>query len=31
MAKDFNFQYRFKIHNTELSLAEDSSLETFLA
>ena len=31
MAKDFKFQYRFKIHNTELSLTEDYSLGTILA
>ena len=31
MAKDFKFQYRFKIHNIELNLTEDYSLETVLA
>ena len=31
MAKDFKFQYRFKIYNIELNLTEDYSLETILA
>ena len=31
MAKDFKFQYRFKMHNTELDLTEDYSRETVLA
>ena len=31
MAKDLKFQCRFKIHNTELKLTEDYSLETTLA
>ena len=31
MAKDFKFQYRFKIHNSEVILTEDYSLETILA
>ena len=31
MAKDFKFQYRFKIHNTEVKLIEDYQFETNLA
>ena len=31
MAKDFEFQYRFKMHNTELDLTEDYPLEAILA
>ena len=31
MEKDFKFPYRFKIHNTELNLAEAYSVETILA
>ena len=30
MAKILKFQYRFKIHNTELNLTEDYSLKTIL-
>ena len=29
--KILRFQYRFKMHNTELNLTEDYSLETILA
>ena len=31
MAKDFNFEYKFKIHNSEINLTEGYSLETIFA
>ena len=31
MAKDFKFQYSFKMHSTERNLTEDYSLKTILS